>query len=257
MVDAPTSGDATRPIVAFHDAAIGYRSGQLVLRVPHLALRNGERLGVVGRSGAGKSTLLRSLLDDSLRRAGRIQIDRQELLRRGIGMVGQDQTLIPWKTVRAHLTWAARSTSGSPDAQSPDRLLAAVGLEGPSAEKFPDALSGGMRRRLMLAMALAARPSLLILDEAFGSVDYFTKADLVGAVNEYCDEVGATLLLVSHDMREIASLAKRVACIDQAGVLTAISFSSLAVGTPFVSECVSKEADRLFHTLNPLIGDEE
>jgi ABC-type nitrate/sulfonate/bicarbonate transport system ATPase subunit len=256
MVDPPAKGDATHLVVAFHDAVIGYRAGQPVLRVPHLALHSGERLGVVGRSGAGKSTLLRSLLDDSLRRAGRIEIDRPKLLRRGTGMVGQDQTLIPWKTARAHLTWAARSTSGSPDAQDPDKLLAAVGLAGASGGKFPDALSGGMRRRLMLAMALASRPSLLVLDEAFGSVDYFTKADLVSAVHNYCEEVGATLLLVSHDMREIVSLAERVACIDQAGVLAVTSFTSLAVGTPFVAECVSQEADRLFHTLSPLIGDE-
>ena len=240
--------------MAFRNASIGYRPDQPIIRIPELEINLGDRLGVVGRSGVGKSTLLRSILEENLWNDGQVVIDRAALLRQGVGLVGQDQTLFPWKTARAHLAWATHHRLD--EGIDPDAMLSVVGLSGAAAEKFPDALSGGMRRRLMLAMALTSRPSLLILDEAFGAIDYFTKADLIRTVNDYCNASGSTLVIVSHDMREIVSLANRVACIEPTGVVTLLDFNSLAVGLPFDTESISQEANRLFRLLSPLIGNE-
>jgi len=180
----------------------------------------GELVALLGESGSGKTTLLKMvnrLLDpDSgeVRVAGRdVRAEDPVALRRTIGYVIQQAGLLPHLSVADNvamvprlLRWSRRDIDSRVD-----ELLALVGLAPVTyRDRFPDQLSGGQRQRVGVARALAARPSVLLLDEPFGALDPITRVGLQGELRRIHRELSLTTILVTHDMVEALTLADRV-----------------------------------------------
>ncbi|HWO93806.1 MAG TPA: ABC transporter ATP-binding protein, partial [Dehalococcoidia bacterium] len=171
-------------------------------------------VAVIGATGCGKSTLLRiagGLLTPS---SGTVLIDErppQDAQRhKRIGFVFQDPALLPWRSVRSNvrlpLEVNRRQASTPADV---DTLLATVGLAG-AADRRPHELSGGMRRRVALARALALDPALLLMDEPFAALDELTRESMRYELLRIWERHRATVLFVTHSVREAVLLADRV-----------------------------------------------
>jgi osmoprotectant transport system ATP-binding protein len=186
-----------------------------------LEITPGECVALVGESGAGKTTLLRCFNRLVEPDAGEIliggaPIGRQDpvQLRRRIGYVPQDGGLLPhWRVMRnvALVPWLR----GVRDADAlAANALALVGLDpGTYGARWPRDLSGGQRQRVAIARALAARPDIVLLDEPFGALDAITRGELQDAFDGLRRELGTTCVLVTHDLREAATLADRIAVL--------------------------------------------
>lgn len=178
--------------------ALRKRFGDLpVLDGWDLQVRRGERLVLLGPSGCGKTTFLRLVAGLEPPTSGAIHSHADQ-----VGFVFQDPRLIPWKTVDDNLRFV------SPD-RDPGPILGSLGLEG-FADYLPGRLSGGMRQRVNLARALLTQPDLLILDEAFRSLDLQIKARIIDTLAALWREQGFTLLTVTHDPREALLLGDRI-----------------------------------------------
>jgi len=184
-----------------------------------LAVEAGECVALVGESGSGKTTLLGCFNRLIEPQWGRVTVLDEDVatadpvsLRRRVGYVQQDGGLLPHWTVErnaALVPWLL----GLADAAA--RATAALDLVGLTATTFgaryPSALSGGQRQRVAIARAIAAHPAILLMDEPFGALDAITRFELQQAFAALRRRIGATVVLVTHDLREAFLLADRVA----------------------------------------------
>jgi peptide/nickel transport system ATP-binding protein len=204
-----------------------------VLRDISLAVRRGEILGLVGESGSGKSVtalaIMRLLGEQGSVLAGRIALDGRDLLAldaasmravrgRAIAMIFQEPmtSLNPLlrigfqvaESLRAHLGLSAPAARARVIG-----LLDAVGIPAAAAryDDYPHSLSGGMRQRVMIAMAMACAPRLLIADEPTTALDVTIQAQILALIKQQRAEHGSAVLLITHDMGVIARMADRVA----------------------------------------------
>lgn len=188
-------------------------------------IQAGEIFVIMGLSGSGKSTLVRLLNRLIEPSAGRIVIDGEDinahaearlraLRRKDISMVFQSFALMPHMTVRDNTAFGLE-LAGVPKAQrlaAADDALAQVGLAGWGAS-YPDELSGGMQQRVGLARALAADPSILLMDEAFSALDVLTGERLRNEILQLWDGgqmPTQAMLVVSHNIEEAVMMADRV-----------------------------------------------
>ncbi|RVB92196.1 ATP-binding cassette domain-containing protein, partial [Mesorhizobium sp. M7A.F.Ca.CA.002.04.1.1] len=190
-----------------------------------LTVRKGEILGIIGRSGAGKSTLIRCLNGLERPDSGEVFIEGREIsrlgerdlqpLRRRIGMIFQHFNLLSAKTVEDNVALPLK-IEGRPKAERLKRaaeLLDLVGLS-EKAKAYPASLSGGQKQRVGIARALAARPALLLSDEATSALDPETTRSILALLKDINRQLGLTILLITHEMEVIRSIADRVALID-------------------------------------------
>ncbi|TPM44581.1 MULTISPECIES: methionine ABC transporter ATP-binding protein [unclassified Mesorhizobium] len=190
-----------------------------------LTVRKGEILGIIGRSGAGKSTLIRCLNGLERPDSGEVFIEGREIsrlgerdlqpLRRRIGMIFQHFNLLSAKTVEENVALPLK-IEGRPKAERLRRaaeLLDLVGLS-EKAKAYPASLSGGQKQRVGIARALAARPALLLSDEATSALDPETTRSILALLRDINRQLGLTILLITHEMEVIRSIADRVAVID-------------------------------------------
>jgi osmoprotectant transport system ATP-binding protein len=211
---------------------------------------NGECVALVGESGSGKTTLLRCFNRLVEPDAGSIRVDDIDVraadavaLRRRIGYVLQEGGLMPHWTVRRNvelvpwLTAAPNAGSAAADA------LALVGFgDGSLDARYPAQLSGGQRQRVAMARALAANPSVLLLDEPFGALDAITRADLQEMFASIRRRRPVTCVLVTHDLFEARRLADRIAVM-RAGRIEQVATAGDIVEQPateYVARLVEK-----------------
>jgi iron(III) transport system ATP-binding protein len=210
--------------VAIRGVVAGY-GGAPVLRGIDLAVPAGRSLVLLGPSGCGKTTLLRCIAGLEPVLEGVISVGGRELSRpgrvepperRGIGMVFQDGALFP------HMTVAQNVGYGLPRADRKgarvDELLEMVGLAG-YGDRRPATLSGGQQQRVALARALAPRPSVLLLDEPFSSLDTALRVQIRHEVHRLLVEIGITTILVTHDQSEAFVLGDEVAVMHDGAVV--------------------------------------
>ncbi|MCW5893534.1 MAG: ATP-binding cassette domain-containing protein [bacterium] len=209
--------------VAFERAGVRLPSGTVILDDVTLEVAEGETLALLGRSGSGKTTGLRlvnALLlptSGTVRVGGRATTEWDPIrLRRRTGYVIQDVGLLPHLDVAANvgLVPELEGWDRARRAARVTELLALVGL--PAAEyahRRPHELSGGQRQRVGVARALAADPPLLLLDEPFGALDPVTRWELQTAFRALQRRLGKTAVFVTHDLREAARVADRVALL--------------------------------------------
>jgi len=225
------------PVLALRDLHIRYHTveGRSVRAVNGISLEvaRGEVLGVVGESGSGKSTVglaAMGLLPAEARPAvaGSIRIRGRELasmsaaevraMRGGdIAMVFQDPmvSLHPQLTVSRQITEVLEKLAGRKDASQPARaveLLRQVGIAGPErvAHAYPHELSGGMRQRVMIAMAIAGEPAVLVADEPTTALDVTVAAQIVELLLALRARLGMAMLYITHDLALLAGVADRI-----------------------------------------------
>jgi peptide/nickel transport system ATP-binding protein len=222
------------PVLTIENLSVDARTPEgrkPVLQDIGFALHAGETLCIAGESGSGKSVTSLSIMGllpkASLRVAsGSIRLGEQDLTRlsnsamrhiRGgdIAMVFQEPmtSLNPVMTVGAQLTEAIREHQGSTNAETIARqMLEAVQMTEPAKRltQYPHELSGGMRQRVMIAMALSCRPKVLIADEPTTALDVTVQAQILKLMRELKQEFGTSIILITHDMGVVAEMADRV-----------------------------------------------
>jgi ABC-2 type transport system ATP-binding protein len=226
-------------MLAIRDVAFRYPAGQgAALAGVSLDLRRGEVLGLLGPNGAGKTTLIAHLSGGLALQAGAITLDGQPLaqVRRDaptrIAIAPQEYAFYPMLTARENLECfgAAARLGGARRRERVAACLAFAQLER-HADVRASRLSGGLKRRLNLAIALLPEPELLLLDEPTVGVDPQTRAFLLDAVRSLAKN-GAAVLYTSHYMEEIEAIADRVVIIDGGRVLCAGTLAELLHETP-------------------------
>jgi ABC-type nitrate/sulfonate/bicarbonate transport system ATPase subunit len=191
------------------------RTGGAVAALADLSLvvARGEFVALVGPSGGGKSTLLSIIAGLDTPTAGSVALDGDPQARRlgRVGYMPQRDLLLPWRTALDNAV-AGLEVRGVPKAAARERaraLFADFGLAG-FERAYPHALSGGMRQRVAFARTVLAARELLLLDEPFGALDALTRAGLQRWLLDIWGRLGATCLLVTHDVDEALLLADRV-----------------------------------------------
>ena len=180
-----------------------------------LKVREGEFLAIVGPSGCGKTTLLRCLSGLIPATSGTILFQGKPVSGppRGMAMVFQDysRSLQPWQTVRKNVEFPLLRTVRDRRERRSQALeaLDAVGIAH-AAHQHPWQLSGGMQQRVAIARALAYRPSVMLMDEPFASVDAYTRTELEDLVLKVHRDFGMTVVFVTHDVDESVYLGDRV-----------------------------------------------
>jgi NitT/TauT family transport system ATP-binding protein len=192
-----------------------HRTGKVVRALEDVSLTapQGQFVSVVGRSGHGKTTLLRILAGLQPPTSGRVLVGDRPVAGPGSdrAMVFQQDTVFPWMHVRDNVEFglAAQGIGKAERRRISDRWVREVGLEG-FADSWPRELSGGMRKRVALASVLAVGANVWLMDEPFGSLDYFTRRTLHELLLELWQEANKTVFFVTHDIEEAMILADRV-----------------------------------------------
>jgi ABC-2 type transport system ATP-binding protein len=188
-----------------------------------LRIEAGEIFALLGPNGAGKTTLIGAACGTVRKTSGKISLfgvdlDHDSITPRyRVGLVPQEVNFDPFFTVRESLLIQQGYFGQQPDAARIDELLAALALTA-KAESQTRALSGGMKRRLLIAKALVHRPKLVFLDEPTAGVDVELRRDLWNYVRKLKAE-GTTVVLTTHYLEEAQELADRVGVIDQGKLL--------------------------------------
>lgn len=202
--------------LAIRDLKVEYDSKgrrTVALEQVNLNVKDGEFVSVVGPSGCGKSTLLK-VVSGLLRPAGgTASIDGKEIagVPDQVGMVFQNDALLPWKTVidNVRLPLEIKGVPRKEQLHEAQRLLGMVGLEG-FASYYPKQLSGGMRKRVALARTFAYDPEIYLMDEPFGPLDAQTRVKIGEQFLKIWEQVGKSVLFITHDIEEAIALSDRV-----------------------------------------------
>ena len=206
-----------------------YPDGTVAVDNLDLTIGRGEICALVGPSGCGKTTTMRMINRLIEPTSGTIQIDGADireadvqLLRRKIGYVIQAVGLFPHYTVRRNVGTVCRLLGWEKDRISTraDEMLALVGLDPAEyGDRYPSQLSGGQRQRVGVARALAADPPVLLMDEPFGAVDPIAREKLQTEFHALQQELGTTVVIVTHDVDEAVRLGDRIAVLREGGIL--------------------------------------
>ncbi|MFT4123327.1 MAG: ATP-binding cassette domain-containing protein [Microbacteriaceae bacterium] len=224
------------------------REGLLSRAVRHEALHGvdvtvhvGETLAIIGESGSGKSTLVRILLGLESADAGTVLFDggpvdarAEGALRRATGIVLQDPytSLDPRLTVGRTVAEPLRAQRLPGDhAALVAEALGQVGLEAWRAGQYPHELSGGQRQRVALARAIVHRPRLLVGDEPLSALDVTVRAQILQLLRRLRAELGLGIVLVSHDIGLVQSVADRVVVL-RAGRVVEAGPADRVLGAP-------------------------
>jgi len=180
-----------------------------------LAVRNEEFVALVGPSGCGKSTILNLIAGLLPPSAGTVLYDGQPVrdLNRRVGYMTQKDSLLPWRrtadNIRVALELKCRPTSRSEADDRVARMMELVGLKG-FENHYPSELSGGMRKRTLLARTLIYEPQTMLMDEPFGALDAQLKLVMLDQLQALTQQRRMTVLFVTHDLGEAITLADRV-----------------------------------------------
>jgi phospholipid/cholesterol/gamma-HCH transport system ATP-binding protein len=187
-----------------------------------LQVAEGESLVVIGGSGSGKSVLLKHVIGLLSPDAGRVEVDGVDLaglgyreitrFRRRFGMAFQEGALFDSMTVAQNVSFALRRQSKKSGREIQERVrecLALVRLEGVE-DKLPSELSGGMRRRVGFARAIAREPEILLFDEPTTGLDPVTTAQVDQVIVDLRDSLNITCLTITHDMTSARRIASRI-----------------------------------------------
>ena len=195
-----------------------------------LTVEPGEILGVIGYSGAGKSTLVRLINGLDMPTSGELLLDGTDVvgmperklreIRRNVGMIFQQFNLFSSRTAAGNIEYPLKLAGV--DKKERERrvaeLLDFVGL-GERGENYPEQLSGGQKQRVGIARALATNPSLLLADEATSALDPETTQEVLSVLRRVNEELGITIVVITHEMDVIRAIADKVAVMEDGKVV--------------------------------------
>lgn len=243
------------PIVEFSQVDFSYDAKPL-LKGANLRLARGKVIAIMGGSGSGKTTLLRLIGGQLKPRRGEITVEGRAIhrlghdqlyaLRRRMGMLFQFGALFTDLTVYDNVAFPLREHTRLPESMIRDLVLMklhAVGLRGARALK-PAELSGGMARRVALARAIALDPMLIMYDEPFTGLDPISTAVIANLIRRLNDALGATSLVVTHDVEASFKIVDYVYFISQGAIVAeGTPRDVMASAEPFVHQFVAAETD--------------
>src|SRR6188472_1919465 len=239
------------PMIRLDGVGKRYEDGTVAVHELDLGVPEGETVVLVGPSGCGKSTTLKMVNRLIEPTSGRILFEGEDVthvdpvkLRRRMGYVIQQTGLFPHQTIATNIGTVPRLLGWKKERISArvDELLELVGL--PPAvyrTRYPAQVSGGQRQRVGVARALAADPAVLLMDEPFGAIDPVVRLRLQDEFLRLQDEVGVTVVLVTHDIDEAVRLGDRVAVFATGGRLAQFDTPARLLGRPaddFVADFV-------------------
>ena len=231
-----TAGATAEPLLEVRDLKVSFRTEDGIVRAVggvSLTLAPGETLGIVGESGSGKSvtmmSVMRLITDPNARFEGEVRYKGRDLMElsqdqikavrgAGIAMIFQDPMTslnpvyrVGWQIeeqIRAHMQLSKQAARARAI-----ELLGAVGIPHPAqrVDDYPHQFSGGMRQRVMIAMALSCNPDILIADEPTTALDVTIQAQILGLIRKLMDDFGTAVVLITHDLGVVADLADRIA----------------------------------------------
>lgn len=236
-------------VIRFEQVSKSYGDHE-ILHDFSLEVKRGEFLTVIGSSGSGKTTVLKMINGLLSPDSGAVYVDGKDiskenltLLRRNIGYVIQGIGLFPHMTVWKNIAYVPdllNRRDKERTRKAVERLIRVVGLSRDMLGRYPSELSGGQRQRVGIARALAANPDILLMDEPFGAVDEITRKALQQEIGRIHDELGVTIVFITHDIKEALTLGTRVLVmnrgeIEQSGTPEQIQNSP---ATSFVKELI-------------------
>lgn len=200
-------------IFEVEDLSIGFNDSYDVLSGVDLRIDRGEFVTLLGPSGCGKTTILNlagGLLSPS---AGRVRFAGKEIsgVNTNVGYMTQDDTLLPWQSVQANigLPLKLRSKPSHEISERVAKYLELLDLTH-AADLYPGQLSGGMRRRALLARSMIYEPQLMLMDEPFAALDAQMRHQMHQELRSTIKRLGQTVMFVTHDISEAAKLSDRV-----------------------------------------------
>ncbi len=204
----------------------------------NLEINHGEIFGIIGLSGAGKSTLVRCINYLEVPTSGTVVFEEVSLsgkseaairkARQSMGMIFQQFNLLAQRNVLQNVCFPMELIK-TPKKEARKRameLLAMVGLED-RAKAYPAQLSGGQKQRVAIARALATSPKVLLCDEATSALDPNTTKQILGLLKQINQELGVTVIVITHEMAVIEAICDRVAIIDQSHIAEVGSVSEI------------------------------
>ena len=239
MEQAEIKQDGGAPVVAVENLQKAFET-QKVLNGMSLSVSRGETLAVLGRSGTGKSVLLRLIIGLDQPDSGSIRINGQEIvglaldgmgeIRKKMGFLFQHAALYDSLTIAQNVAFPLERHRGemsrSERGDRVEQLLAEVGMEG-DLDKMPSDISGGMKKRVGLARALALEPEILLLDEPTAGLDPISSGEIDDLILKLQRERQMASIVVTHDLHSARTIANRLALLDQGNVVIAGSFEDL------------------------------
>ncbi len=245
----------TEPVIDVRDVSITL-GGRPIHRGLSLSVARGEVVALIGGSGSGKSVLLREIIGLLKPQAGRIELFGQSVwdatpaemnrLRQRFGVLFQDGALFSSLSVEDNVATPLFEHTDLPHAtcrQLARLKLALVGLPPDTAGKRPSELSGGMRKRVALARALALDPELLFLDEPTSGLDPISARAFDSLIRLLADSLGLTVFLVTHDLDTLLSIIDRVIVLADGRVLGSGTVDELKqIDDPWLNEYFAARA---------------
>lgn len=222
-----------RTIFTVASVSKGYGHGEAIIYAIQnvsLSIENGDTFGIIGLSGAGKSTLIRCLSGTVTPTSGNIiflgrdlaRMTKDELraFRKSIGMIFQHFNLLSSRTVAANIAYPMEIVKVPKEKQESriDDLLRLVGLS-EKKNAYPSQLSGGEKQRVAIARALANSPQVLLCDEATSALDPKTTAEILALLRNINQQLGVTIVLITHEMDVIKQLCNKVAVMEKGSVV--------------------------------------
>ncbi|MCH7706040.1 MAG: ABC transporter ATP-binding protein [Chloroflexi bacterium] len=221
------------PPLVLRDVSKQYSTGIQANRDVTLSAERGEILGLLGPNGAGKTTLVRQITTELFPTSGEIRVfghdvvTEPDAVKRLMGIVPQEATLFGYLTVYHHLRIFGKLRGLSPRRASEraDELVTELRME-EHRNVIADKLSGGLKRRVMIGIAILANPPLMVLDEPTTGLDPQARRNLWSLLRRYRDD-GATILLTTHYMEEAEALCDRVGIISHGHLLALDTVANL------------------------------
>ena len=225
-----------------------------------MTIEPGEIVGIIGYSGAGKSTLVRMINGLDTPSSGELLLDETNIvgmserklrgIRRNIGMIFQQFNLMSSRTAAGNIEYPLQlqGVGKQERAKRVQELLDFVGL-GDKGKSYPEQLSGGQKQRVGIARALATQPSLLLADEATSALDPTTTQEVLDLLRRVNKEFGITIVVITHEMEVVRSIADKVAVmesgrvVEQGSVYEVFSNPQTSVAAKFVATSLRNEPD--------------
>ena len=200
-----------------------YKNGFNALKSVNLNIKKGEIFAMLGPNGAGKTTLISIICGIVKPSSGKVTVDNFDIIddyretRSRIGLVPQELTLEQFETVFNNVSYSRGLYGKKPDPQHIEKILKQLSLWDKKDQRLRQ-LSGGMKRRVLIAKALSHEPSILFLDEPTAGVDVELRQDMWKIVEEL-RKTGVTIILTTHYIEEAEAIADRVGVINQGEII--------------------------------------